>query len=144
MPHIFTNAECASAIVVPLLMLKNTVDGFLGTEFRIVECSPKCSIHYVNAVRCPVLRFHLNKHVNNMWRNRKTFLKWYSVPTTGMRRLSTRLGVSPARVRKTWHEDCLCPFHPQRVQNLHPGDNAMHLEFCHWLQTNRPLLLLTP
>ena len=64
-------------------------------------------------------------------------------PTTGMRRLSTRLGVSRTRVWRTWHEDCLCPFHPQRVQNLHPGYSAMRLEFCHWLHTNRPFVLLT-
>jgi hypothetical protein len=28
------------------------------------------------------------------------------------------------------------------VQNLHPGDSAMRLEFCHWLHTNRQLLPL--
>jgi hypothetical protein len=27
----------------------------------------------------PLLRFHLNEHVNNMWRKKKKFLKWYSV-----------------------------------------------------------------
>jgi len=27
----------------------------------------------------PLLMFHLNEHVNKMWRNRKAFLKWYSV-----------------------------------------------------------------
>jgi len=68
----------ASAMVVPLLLLKNTVDGFLCAEFPIVECSPRCSIHCVNVVRFPELLLHLNGHVN-MWRNRYTFLKWYSV-----------------------------------------------------------------
>ena len=28
------------------------------------------------------------------------------------------------------------------MQNLHPGDSAMRLEFCHWLHTNRQLLPL--
>jgi hypothetical protein len=32
----------------------------------------------VNVVCFPVLMFHLNKHINNMWRNRKIFLKWHS------------------------------------------------------------------
>jgi len=69
----------ASAMAVPLLLLKNNVDGFLCAEFRIVECFTGCSIHCVNAVRFPVLMFHLNGHVNKTWRNRKTFLTWYSV-----------------------------------------------------------------
>ena len=43
-----------SAMVVPLLLLKNTVDGFLCAEFRIVECFTGCSIYCVNAVRFPV------------------------------------------------------------------------------------------
>jgi len=45
-------------------------------------------------------------------------------------------------VWRTLHEDGLYPFHPQSVQILHPWDSAMHLEFCHWLQTNRQLLPL--
>jgi len=28
------------------------------------------------------------------------------------------------------------------VQNLHPGDSAMHLDFCHWLPTNHQMLPL--
>jgi hypothetical protein len=27
----------------------------------------------------PLLMFYLNEHVNKMWRNRKSFLKWYGV-----------------------------------------------------------------
>ena len=48
-------------------------------------------------------------------------------PTTSTRRLSTCLGVSRTRVWRTSHEDGLYPFHPQSVQNLHPGDSAMRL-----------------
>ena len=54
----------ASAMVVPLLLLKNTVKVFLCAEFRIVECFTRCSIHCVNAVRFTVLMFHLNGQVN--------------------------------------------------------------------------------
>ena len=67
-------------------------------------------------------------------------------PTTSTRRVSTRLGVSRTRVWRALHEDSLHQYHPQRVQNLHPGDSAMRLEFCHWLHTNRqlfPLILFT-
>jgi hypothetical protein len=67
-------------------------------------------------------------------------------PTTSTRRLSTRLGVSRTRVWRALYEDGLHEYHPQRVQNLHPGDSAMRLEFCHWLHTNRklfPLILFT-
>jgi len=66
--------------------------------------------------------------------------------TISTRRLSTRLGVSQTRVWRTLHEDGVYPFHPHRVQNLHPEDSAMRLEFYHWLHTNRqllPLILLT-
>jgi hypothetical protein len=37
----------------------------------------------------------------------------------------------------------LYPFHPQHVQDLHPENSVMRLEFCHWLHTNRQLLPLT-
>jgi hypothetical protein len=70
---------------------------------------------------------------------------WRS-PTTSTRRLSTRLGVSRTRVWRTLRDYGLYSFHPQRVQNLRTGDNAMRLEFCHWLHTNRqflPLILFT-
>ena len=100
----------------------------------------RCSIHCLNAVRFPVLMFHLNGLVNKTWRMVQRS------PTTSMLRLSTRLGVSRTRVWRTLHEDGLSPFHPQPVQNLQPGDSAMHLEFCHWLHTNRqlpPLILST-
>jgi len=63
-------------------------------------------------------------------------------PTTSMQGLCTRLCVSRTRVQQTLHENSLYPYHPQQVQNLHPGDNATHLEFCHWLQSNRQLLPL--
>lgn len=69
----------AFVMVVPLLLLKYTANYFLCSEFQIIECFPRCSIHCVNVVRFPVLMFHLNEHINNMWRNRKIFLKWYSV-----------------------------------------------------------------
>jgi len=57
-------------------------------------------------------------------------------------KLSTLLGVLQTCVWRTLHDDGLYPFHPQRVQNLHPRDSAMRLEFCHWLHTNRQLLPL--
>ena len=66
MPHIFTDAEFADVLYVysfcdgsATAAVKNTVDGFLCAEFRIVECFPRCSIHCVNVVRFPVLMFHL-------------------------------------------------------------------------------------
>jgi len=58
-------------------------------------------------------------------------------PTTNMQRLSARIGVSRTCVWRTLHQDGLYPYHPEPVQNLHPGDSAMLLEFCHWLHTNR-------
>ena len=63
-------------------------------------------------------------------------------PTTSTRRLSARIGVSRTRVWRTLNEDSLYPFHPQTVQNLHPGNSAMRLEFSLWLHINRQLLPL--
>ena len=63
-------------------------------------------------------------------------------PASSTRRPSTRLGVARTHVWRTLHEDRLCQFQPQRVQNLHPGYSAMLLEYYHWLHTNRQLLPL--
>ena len=94
--------------------------------------------------------FHLNEHVN-MWRNREAFLKWYSVVLLLAREDFLRVSM--------FHEQCMAniawrrlvpiskacpPFHPQRVQNLHPGDSAIRLEFCRRLYSNRQLLSLVP
>jgi hypothetical protein len=66
-------------MVMPLLLLKNNVDGFLCTEFQTIQRFPRCSIHCVNVVCFSMLLFHPNEHINSMWKDRKTFLKWYSV-----------------------------------------------------------------
>jgi hypothetical protein len=63
-------------------------------------------------------------------------------PATSTRTLPTRLDVSQTCVWRTLHDDCLYPFHPQRVQNLHPRDNVMGLEFYQWLHTIHQLLPL--
>jgi hypothetical protein len=63
-----------------------------------------------------------------------------SSPTSSTRRLSARLSVSRTRVWRTLHDDGLNPFHPQNMQNLHPGYNATRLECCQWLHINRQLL----
>ena len=133
----------ASVMVVPMLLLKNTVNGFLCTELQIKERFPRCSIHCTNVVHFPLLMIHLNKCVNNMWRNRKAFLKWYSEALLLACKDSVNICVSRTRVWRTLHEDGLYLYHPQQVQNQHPGDNAIHLQFCHWLHSNHQLLPLT-
>jgi hypothetical protein len=62
--------------------------------------------------------------------------------TTSTRRLSIRISVLRTRVWQILHDASLTPFHPQLVQNLHPGDSALRLEFCHWLHATRQLLPL--
>jgi hypothetical protein len=57
-----------------------------------------------------------------------------------MGRFPVRLGGSWTRVLRTLYDVGLHPYYPQSVQNLHPGDRAMRLEFCHWLLNNRQLL----
>ena len=54
--------------------------------------------------------------------------------------------VSLTHVWPTLHEDALHPHKQKHVQKLHPEHSAMHLQFFHWLHTNRqvlPLILFT-
>ena len=53
----------ASAMVVPLLLLKNAVDGFLCPEFRIVVFYKVFNILRESGT-LPSGQFHLNGHVN--------------------------------------------------------------------------------
>jgi hypothetical protein len=64
--------------------------------------------------------------------------------TASSRRMSTRLGVPQTRVWRTMNEQGLYPFHVRRVQHCQPGDDAMRLEFGHWVNANRRLLRLIP
>ena len=83
MPHIFTNAEYADMLYVYVFCdgsATAAVEEYRRSfEFRIIDCFPRCSIHCAEAVRFPVLMFHLNRHVNKAWRYRRTFLIRYSV-----------------------------------------------------------------
>ena len=154
MPHIFTNAEYAN-----MLYVYGYCDGsataaveehrrrfpvgripdrrvFSKAFSTLRECGTLPSAHVSSERACEKNR-EKQENVLDMVQHS---------PTTSTRRLSTRLGVSRTRVWRTLHEDGLYPFHPQPVQNLHPGDSAMRLEFCHWLHTNcqlLPLILFT-
>jgi len=89
----------ASAMVVPLLLLKNTVDGFLCAEFRIVECFTRCSIHCVNAVRFPSAHVSSERARKQNMEEQEGILDMVQrSPTTSTRRLSARIGVSRKRV----------------------------------------------
>ena len=81
MPHIFTNAEYAN-----MLYVYGFCDG--STTAGVEEYLRRFSMRRIpdrrvffkvsnTLLACnSVLLFHLNDHVNNMWRNRKAFLKW--------------------------------------------------------------------
>jgi len=150
MPHIFTNSEFGDMLYVY---------GFcVGSAIAAVE------EYHRRAPRSRILDRRVFSEVFNTSRECGTFPSAHAAserarqqhveeqenilemvrrsPTTSTRRLSTRLGVSRIGVLRTTHEDSLYPFHPQRVQNLHPGDSAMRPEFCHWLHINRQLLPL--
>jgi len=132
----------ASAMVVPLLLLKNTVDGLLCAEFRIVVFSKVfCTLRDCGTL--PMAHVSSERaRQQHMEEQENTLEMVQRSRTISTRRLSTHLGVSQTRVWRTLHEDGLYPFHPQRMQNLYPVDSAMCLEFCHWLHTNRQLLPL--
>jgi hypothetical protein len=125
----------APALVVPLLMLKNTVDGFLWAEFLIVEFSNvfdtlcECGSPPCAHVLSERARQHVDEQKNILEMVQRS-------PATSKRTLSTRLGVSRTRVWRTLLVDGLYPFHPQRVQNLHPRDSVMRLEYLCILNLN--------
>jgi hypothetical protein len=132
----------AAAMLVPLLLLKNTVDGFLCAEFRIVVFSKVFNI-LRDFGTLPIAHVSPEqKRQQHVEEQENTFEMVQRSPTISTRRLSTRLDVSQTRVWRTLHEDGLYPVQSQRVQYPNPGDSAMHLEFCHWLHTNRQSLPL--
>ena len=150
MPHIFTNAEYADVLYVygfcdgsaiaaveeyrrwfPMARIPDR-RVFSKVFKTLPECGTLPSAHVSSERTCE----------QNMEEQKNILDTVHRSPTTSKRRLSTRLGVSRTRVWRTLHEDGLYPFHPQPVQNLHPGDSAMRLEFCHWLHNIRQLLPL--
>jgi hypothetical protein len=86
MPHIFTNVEYAD-----MMYVYGFCDGSATAaleeyrrRFPMRRIPDRRAFSKVfNTLRecgtLPVLMFHLNEHINNMWRNRTTFLKWHSV-----------------------------------------------------------------
>jgi len=150
MPHIFKNVEYAD-----MMYVYGCCDGSATAaveEYRrrfpmrripdprvfykvfntLRECGTLPSAH-VSPERARKQNMEEHKNILNMVQRRTT---------NSTRRLSASISVSRTRVWRTLHEDGLYPFHPQPVQNLHPGDSAMRLECCHWLHTNRQLLPL--
>jgi hypothetical protein len=96
----------------------------------------------VNVARFLVLVFHLNKHVNDVWRDRKTFLKRYCVALLLTREDFLHVSVFHEHV---YGQHCMmtaCTHFTYNVCKIYAQGTAMRLEFCHWLHTNRQLLSL--
>ena len=67
-------------------------------------------------------------------------------PSTSSRRISNQIRVPHVRVWQTLHAQGLYPFHCQRVQHLHIGDEVSRLQFCRFINSNLnliPLILFT-
>ena len=84
MPHIFTNDEYANMLYVYSLCDGSATAAVEEYRWRFpMRRIPDHSVFskvFNTLLACSqVLMFHLNEHVNNMWRNRKAYLKWYSV-----------------------------------------------------------------
>ena len=135
MPHIFTNAEYADMMYVygfcdgsgtaaveeyrRRFPMRRIPDRRVFYKFfnTLCECGTLPSAHFSSELAR-----------KKTWRNRKTFLMWYSVAPLLTREDFQHVSVfSRTRVWRTLHEDGLYPFHPPPVQNLHPGDSAMRL-----------------
>jgi len=150
MPHIFTNAEYANMLHVYVFCDGSATTGVEEYRQRLPMrriLDRRVFSKFLNALLAcfSVLMFHLERVRQQPVVEQESILEIVQrSPTTSTRRLSTRLVVSRTRVWRTLHEDCWYSFHPQREQNPHPGDSAMHLEFCHRLYSNRQLLPLIP
>ena len=147
-PHIVTNVEYAGVLYVcsfgdgsataaaeeyrrgfPLRRIPNR-----GVFSKVFHTLRECDT-------LPSVRVSSEGAFKQITEEQENILDMYSVALLVAREDSTRLGVSRTRVWGTLQEeDSMYPFHPQPVQNIHPGDSAVHLEFCHWLRTNRQLL----
>lgn len=58
-------------------------------------------------------------------------------PRISTRRISNRIGLPQSTVWRILKKENLYPYHFQKVQNLLPGDFALRINFCQWLQENR-------
>ena len=145
MPHIFTNTEYADMMCVYVFCDGSATAAVEEYRRRLpMRRFPDRRVFYkvFNTLReCGRLP---SDHVSseqarkqNMEEQENILVMVQRSPTASTRRLSARIGVSRTRVWRTLHEDGLYLFHPQPVQNLHPGDSATRLEFCHLLHTNR-------
>ena len=86
----------ASAMVAPLLLLTNTVEGFLCAEFRIVECFYKDTLHECGTL--PIAHVSSERVRKENMEEQENIDMVQRSPTTSTRRLSARVGVSRTRV----------------------------------------------
>lgn len=69
----------------------------------------------------------------------------YSVhrsPGTSIRRLSNQHITSSSKTWRLFSNEGLYPFHMQKVQALHPGDDVRRSVFCRWVTSHRRLVKL--
>lgn len=61
-------------------------------------------------------------------------------PQLSTRRISNRTNISRSTVWRTLKENSFYPYHLQTVQNLHPGDSELRLNFCRWVHENQNIV----
>lgn len=60
-------------------------------------------------------------------------------PGISTRRISKRFRTTQSKVWRILNNNNLYPFHKQKIQHLHPGDDVHRLEYCNWISTHRRL-----
>jgi hypothetical protein len=113
MSHIFKNCECADMLYVYSFRDGSATAAVEEYHQRFpMSIIPDRKVFYkVSNIFhergiFPVLMFHLNEHVNIIWRNKKTFLKWYSVALLLARENFLHVSVFHERVYgDTFHDD---------------------------------------
>jgi len=62
-----------------------------------------------------------------------------SSPGISTRRISKRFRTTQSKVWRILKNNNLYPFHKQKIQHLHSGDDVHRLEYCNWISTHRQL-----
>lgn len=154
MPHVFTHSEYADMVFVYGFCGGNALSARREYVRRFPNRRiPNCRVftyvfnklHLTGTVPSTRIAYE-RANVQNLNEIEGILQLVEHSPSTSTRRISTRIGVPQATVWRTLHFHGLYPFHLQRVQHLHPGDEARRLEFCRWVIANRrviPSILFT-
>ena len=150
MPYTFSTEEYADMVFVLCVCDGNARAAAAEYDRRYPNCripNPKSISSTFNTLRqtgsLPSVRIQYERNPQHELCEEENILDAVErIPRASTRRLARRFGVSQSMAWRTLHENGLHPYHLQQVQHLQPGDRALRLQFCNWLNGNRQLYRL--